>query len=190
VSAWSRPAERTACLLASALALASSGAAQDPVASVREAYDRGRLDQALERVAAIEDPSLREQWKFHVLFAGGDLISALESSLSAVREHPQDAALLGNAATVATTLGQGALADNLCRRWRAAIDAQALDDAQKAPMLARAGEIGAQAREAADVDAASQRALRAARIASVALLAASCVALAALTRWGSRSRTS
>jgi len=133
--------------------------------------------------AEIEDPSVREQWRFHVLYSAGDLSSALSSSLAAVSERPADRELLGNAAIAATALGQGALADDLCRRWRAAIEAQTSEPEQRAALLRKADEVAVQAGEAARVDAAAQSALGAARAAALALLASSCAALAALARW-------
>jgi hypothetical protein len=185
VSAWSRRADRRAAFaVAIAAVLARGVCAQDRVAAVREAIDRGRLDQALARAAEIEDASVREQWRFHVLYSGGDLSSALADSLAAVREHPADRELLGNAAIAATALGQGALADELCARWRAAIEAQTSDPEQRTALLGKAREVAAQAHDAAGVDAAAQRALGSARAAALALLALSCAALLALARWG------
>ena len=185
MSAWSRRADRRAASLAVALAdlLARGAHAQDHVAEVRAALDSGRLDTALARTAEIEDASLREQWRFHVLYSGGDLSSALAGSLAAVHEHPADRELLGNAALVATTLGQGALADDLCRRWRAAIEAQTPEPEQRSALLRKVDEVAAQAREAAQVDAAAQGALGAARTAAIAMLALCCAALVALARW-------
>jgi hypothetical protein len=185
VSAWSRLAERRAASLAVAFlsVVGSAARAQDHVAEVREALDRGRLDQALARTADISDASLREQWRFHVLYSGGDLSSALVTSLAATREHPADRELLGNAAIAATALGQGALADDLCRRWRAAIEAQTPEPEQRSALLRKVEQVAAQAREAAQVDAAAQGALGAARTAAIAMLSLCCAALVALARW-------
>ena len=187
MSVSSRRTEFATALLVAAT-LAHGARAQNELASVREPFDRGRFGEALAHTADIGDASLRAQWRYYIRNAAGDLVAALDGTLADLGEHPDDAALLANAAVGATTLGRGEFAEKLCDRWRAALEHASLEPAQRTAALARADEVGKQAHEAADVERAARRALRSARAVAITLLALSCIALFAFARWNGARR--
>jgi len=160
-------------LLLAALLPAASG--QDPV---RAPFEAGRYAEALEAASALEDPSLRGEWRFHVLYTAGDLPGALEAALEGLRSQPRHAALLVNATLCALELGSAELAVALAER---------LSDAAEDPARrTRAAELLEQARSLAERRRAAERARGKAKGVALLGLAASLGSLAFLARSAAR----
>jgi hypothetical protein len=159
------------CLAQLADAQAPGGAVAAE-ADVRVAYEAGELAHALELARALPDPALSAEWRFHVLYHGGDLTGALlaaESGLAGAPEHPR---LLENAARCALALGLGGRAAAHVARWRGLTD---LDG----PELLRARELGAKADVLVERERAARSAEARARAVAFSLAVAFALALAA-----------
>lgn len=144
---------RAAALLLLALPLA----AQDPAAEeVSALFARGRWDLAFEETAHIEAHGLRAAWRFHVLYAAGNLPAALDAARAGLEHEPASLELLHNATLCAVTLGVVPLADELLARWRVAIE-QSLRSSEaraewerKLEHLSNAAQAGRRVASAAD----------------------------------------
>ena len=107
-------------------------------ADVRAAFEAGELGRALELAGTLPEAALGAEWRFHVLYHGGDLTGALlaaEAGLAAAPDHPR---LLENAARCALALGLGERAAAHVARWLAT---PALAEAERD----RAHDLAAQA---------------------------------------------
>lgn len=102
---------------------------------IDEAFADGRYDLALDAIEGLADPVLAAQWRFQVLHAAGDYPGALHAARTGVRLAPTNLALLQNAANCALTLGEGALALELCEQWNSAL--QSAPEAERAAGLER-----------------------------------------------------
>ncbi len=178
MNAWLRRTER----LAACLLLSSALFAQDPAADeVASLFGRGRWREAFEETAHIESELLRSQWRFHVLYAAGNLPDALAAAREGLNSSPQNLELLHNAALCAVTLGLVNASEQLLERWRAALQAQPLDSAARAEWegkLAPLAKATAALRATeADAESASIRARNVTR-AGFAICVALLVALA------------
>jgi hypothetical protein len=126
---------------AGALGPAASWRQDAPAAAVAEAFSAGRLGRALELTAELADPLLAAEWRFHVLYSGGDLPAALAAAEAGLAREPEHPALLENAARCALALGDGSRA----RRHAEALASVAADPAVRA----RAEDLLVEARSAA-----------------------------------------
>jgi hypothetical protein len=85
-----------ACVIA-CVATASARAGDDAQDHVRELLGAHELGRALVACDAITDPVLRAEWRFAVLYAGGDLSGALDAALAGLGHSPGQAGLAHNA---------------------------------------------------------------------------------------------
>lgn len=162
-----------AALLALALPLrAQSG--------IDEAFADGRYDLALDAIDGLSDPVLAAQWRFQVLHAAGDYPGALHAARTGLDHAPKNLALLQNAANCALTLGEGALALQLCEQWSTAL--QSAPEAERAAGLERVARYRTNASEQVALDEAAAGATRRARWTALGLLTLALAALGFLVR--------
>lgn len=173
---------RASPLIASALALAlGASSAQAQAEGVAEAFAEGRYDLALEAADGLSDPVLAAEWRFQVLHSSGDLSGALAAARAGLVLAPAHPRLTQNAANVALTLGEGALALQFCEGWQRALEATA-DEGQRSAGFERLARYRANANELLALDAAARTATERARAAALVLLAAALLALWRLAR--------
>ena len=137
-------------------------------ADVRAAFEAGELGRALELAGTLPEAALAAEWRFHVLYHGGDLTGALlaaEAGLASAPDHPR---LLENAARCALTLGLGERAAAHVARWLAT---PALDGAERARAQDLAAEAAALSERERELRAGTSRA-RAATLTLAGALAA------------------
>lgn len=159
--AWPRRIEALgACVLLSAV-LAAQDPAADEVASL---FERGRWREAYEESTHIESQLLRAQWRFHVLYAAGNLPDALAAAREGLKLAPDNLELLHNAALCCVTLGLVEASEQTIERWRSAIDTPALAAAQRADWESKLAPLEQATRALrateTDANAASTRARR------------------------------
>jgi hypothetical protein len=163
-----------AALVLAALLPAASG--QD---SVRKPFEAGRFAEALEAASALDDPLLRAEWRFHVLYTAGDLPGALDAAMEGLQSQPASPALLVNATQCALELGFAERAAPLAER----LSEVAGDPAQRS----RAAALLDQARALAARREAAERALARAKAVALLGLAVSLVSLAFFARGAARA---
>ena len=101
-----RRPQALALVLAWGLLLAGLGPA-DTREEVATLFASGAYGEAYARCEGIEDAALRAEWRFHLLYTGGDLPGALGAARSGLEAVPGHRGLLANAARCATLLGLG-----------------------------------------------------------------------------------
>jgi predicted Zn-dependent protease len=152
-------------------ALLSAASGQD---SVRKPFEAGRFAEALEAASALEDPLLRAEWRFHVLYTAGDLPGALEAAMEGLRSQPGNPALLVNATQCALELGFAERAAPLAER----LSEVASDPAQRS----RAAALLDQSRALLSRRESAERALARAKGVALLGLAVSLASLALFAR--------
>ena len=161
------------------LAVSAAGAPQDPLERVNAAAAAGRYDEALEAARALEDPALAAEWASYLHGAAGDLPGSLREARAGLVLAPQHTGLLTQALNAALALGLAEGSGDLARRLSAA--SAGADAAQ----VARAQQLALHARDLERRDALAARSVARARALVLAGLAASVLALVALSRGGS-----
>ena len=147
-----RPVERRLARVA-LLALAAGGSVhgQDTGAEVTGFLEEGRYGEALRAAERMIDPGARAEWRFHVLYTGGDLPGAFAAAREGLAADPDHPRLLENAARAATNLGLGHEAASLARRLAGleGLDAESaerarglLEEAEGIEDLERRGRAG------------------------------------------------
>lgn len=163
-----------ALLALAAPAPAAAWRQEAPAAAVAEAFSAGRLGRALELTAALGDPLLAAEWRFHVLYSGGDLPGALEAAEAGLALSPEHPALLENAARCALALGDGS---------RAGRRAELLATVARDPAVrARAEDLLAEARAAVEREQRARTGLVRARAVASALGAAAALLMVGFAR--------
>ena len=171
-----RPSAALACLL---LAAAPAAAArQEPLERVQAAFAAGRYDEALAAARALEDPALAAEWASYLHGVAGDLPGSLREARAGLAAEPQHAGLLTQALNAALTLGLAEGSGDLARRLLAA------SAGAEAAQLAAVQQLAEHARELERRDALAARSVARARALVLAVLAASVLALVALSRAG------
>ncbi|MBM3991773.1 MAG: hypothetical protein FJ298_12290 [Planctomycetes bacterium] len=175
---------RASPILASALALACcTSALRAQTEGVAEAFADGRYDLALEAAEGLSDPVLATEWRFQVLHAAGDLAGALAAARAGLALAPSHPRLAPNAANVALTLGEGALALEFCDAWQAALDASAIAEAgARAAELERLARYRANALALRALDERARSATKSAQLVVAVVLGGTVLALLALAR--------
>jgi len=158
------------------LAAASAGAPQEPLERVNAACAAGRYDEALAAARALEDPALAAEWASYLHGLAGDLPGSLREARAGLLLAPQHAGLLSQALNAALALGLAEGSGELARRL---LDASAGGDEAQ---IARAQQLAEHARELERLDALAARSVSRARTLVLAVLAASALALVALSR--------
>lgn len=185
MSGWLQFARRAALAPLLALPLAAQDAAAEEVSAL---FERGRWDLAYEESAHIESQELRAAWRFHVLYAAGNLPAALDAARAGLAEAPASLELLHNATLCAVTLGLVPLSEDLLARWRSAIDQSSASAQARAEWDAKHAHLANAARAAQSVAAAAKQARRRANgVVLVGLLAALTTLGALATRPARRS---
>lgn len=170
MSGWRLRANRAAVAALLALPLA----AQDPAAEeVSALFERGRWDLAFDESAHIESPQLRAAWRFHVLYAAGNLPAALDAARAGLEQSPANLELLHNATLCAVTLGVVPLSEELLARWRAAIDQSSTSVEAREDWDRKHAQLSTGAQTTRTVASAAERARRrAGGVVAVGLLTA------------------
>jgi len=166
------------------------GPAHADEAEVRELSDTGRYGAALAATEGIADPGLRAEWRFHLLYAGGDLPGALGAAREGLDAAPWNPGLLSNAAHCATVLGLGAEALDFARRLAALPPPEGETPDAAAGREGRDRRLLKAAERVAALEAAGERGRRHARIVALGGLAASLAAMVLLARGTRTPRSS
>ena len=152
---------------------------RDDVAAL---FAEARYGAAYELTAGIDDPGLAAEWRFHLLFTGGDLPGALAAARAGLEGAPDHAGLLANAVHVATLLGLGQEALGWSEQLAALPAPEGETAEQRAAREARTGNLVAAARRVSDLEAAGEAGRRRAWRVATGGLAGALLALLALSR--------
>ena len=108
---WFSPEGRLPGVLAGALLMLATcvpGAlAADTREEVAALFAAGRMGDAFDATEGIEDPTLRAEWRFHLLYTAGDFPGALAAARAGLEGAPDHAGLLANATRCGSLLGLG-----------------------------------------------------------------------------------
>ncbi len=181
MSAWLRRTESLAAVVLVGAALFAQEPAAQEVAAL---FERARWGEAFEESAHIESDLLRAQWRFHVLYAAGNLPDALAAAREGLAQAPTNLELLHNAALCSVTLGLVGVSEDYVDRWREAL-AASTDPALRIQWESKLASIAsaAQALRAAELEADSAAArARAVNRSGLALCVVALLALALAPR--------
>lgn len=140
--------------------------------TIDESFRAGRYHEAFEALEGIEDLSLRDEWRFQVLYAAGDLPGALAAVRAGLERAPQHLGLLQNGINCALSLGLGGLAQRWCAQWRIALEAASLTPDARAAQLASVERYEQFVAPLAESEETMHSARRRALIVSLGLLSA------------------
>lgn len=172
-----------AALAACALVcLGASAANADTRDEVSTLFADGQLGEAFAATAGIDDAALRAEWRFHLLYTGGDLPGALGAARAGLEHAPDHAGLLANAVRCATLLGLGDEALSLAEHLAQLAGPPEETAEQRANRLEQVQGLVEQARAVAELEAEGAAGQRRALAVALGGLLLSLAALVALAR--------
>ncbi|MCC7013755.1 MAG: hypothetical protein IT454_14435 [Planctomycetes bacterium] len=170
-----------ACWFTTPLALLALDVALRPQ-TIDALFAARRYEQAWNSIEDLEDATLREEWRFQILYAAGDLEGALRAIRSGLALAPNSERLLRNGASCALALGLATEANELCARWRRVLEADDHGSPERDAALQALLRFETDAAKLTLKDQEANRARRRAITATVAFLALAATSVAWLSR--------